>query len=703
MARKGYERPSLKPGRLLLGEQGRYRILKKRGGGAQGLVYRAEKIDTRELVAVKLFSPRDPLSRPRWRSECVRFKNEFKKLHSVIHWNILRATDRGTTQLKGVNVPFAVTEYLPATLGDVLKRSSAGLLRRYSYCAQLSDAIGYLNLRGHTIHRDLKPANILVDRNHVLKVSDLGVAIVKQTRHPVDLYAEKTDPLQHPRFYLTPEQLALAMNPSAYPTPESRYAKLEQSDLFQLGRVCHEILTGVNPIGQLDWASRVHEQLPRYLRTVLQRLLSGESESRLSSDAASEIFHTTFTAYLYYCLRKAERIPSRLQDCLARYFKKNNVVTIKKKWKSDPLASFSYPSYPEGPAPREFGDLCDLGILRPRYDRVTDKFELTALGTDVRDILTKNTAWTRLVGVHSNLHRLPHPMYVDRSDRVLRRPWTQWKPNPYGRHIREFAKISKPEDLRLYVLPPRKTGNRWYVEILGARAKQQVWRGYGPPLLVLDGQTRTSTRERLQKRWPDLALSALKGFSFQSRFYVSLSYLRMRPDAVFADLTREGAATVLLVVQPCLGGTKLGDIDVGLDWILFERCELVGFRNGVPRRAAEDICQKVLRLVRKRAMKLEDEDAGREVNRVNGIAGNVGDVLTESNIAASERDLRSLLSILIFFFKSFRLTIRRRRTGWDLCVEPQEVASRSGAEVMRVRGYRPQPVEQRFAAEYPLV
>jgi len=707
MAPKKYERPSLKPGTLLSGQQGSYRILKRRRGGAQGLVYRAEKIGTRGPVAVKLFSPRDPLSSRKWRSECTRFKNEFKKLRSVIHCNILHAMDRGTKRLKGIDVPFAVIEYLPATLGDVLKKSP-GLLRRYSYCAQLSDAIAYLNLRGHTIHRDLKPANILVDRNHVLKVSDLGVAIVERTAHPADLYSEKTDPFQHPRFYLTPEQFALATNPGAYPTPESRYAKLERSDLFQLGKVCHEILVGINPIGQLDWASRVYDQVPRYLRRVLQKLLSEESDSRLSSDASSEIFHTTFAAHLYYCLRKAERIPRRLQDCLARYFKKTNVVSIRKKWKSDPLAPVSYPRYPEGRAPREFGELCDLGILRLRYDRVTDKYELTALGTDVRDILTENAAWANLVGLHSSLNRMPHPAYIDRPDRVLRKPWTQWKRNPYGRHICEFAKISEPEDLRLYVLPPRKIGNRWYVEILGAEAMQQVWRGFGPPLLVADGPTRTSTLERLQKRWPDLTLSGLKGFSFQSRFYVSRSYLRMRPDAVFADLTREAGATVLLVVEPGLEDTHLeeiglGDVDVGLDWMLLERCEFAGFRDGVPRSAAMDICGKVLRLARGRANKLGDRDAGREVLQADGIGEDVGHMLTGSNIAASERDLRGLISILIFFFKSFRLTIRRRRIDWEVCVEPQQVASRIGREVMRVRGYRPRSVEERFAAEYPVV
>ena len=200
------------PGRLFAA---RFRIVSLLGRGAIGEVYRADDLRLGQPVALKLLttlgpSPSDALQR---------FATEVRLARAIAHPNVCRVFDIGEAE----NWHYLSMEYVDGeTLASL--RDRIGRLppeKALDVARQLCAGLAAAHEHG-VLHRDLKPANIMLDGRGRVRIMDFGLAM-----HP----GERVDRIAGTPAYIAPEQLA-----GKEPT--------ERSDLFSLGLVIYEIVTG---------------------------------------------------------------------------------------------------------------------------------------------------------------------------------------------------------------------------------------------------------------------------------------------------------------------------------------------------------------------------------------------------------------------------------------------------------------------------
>ena len=225
-------------GKLTLQEEqigdsiGRYKLLEKIGEGGFGVVYRAEQREpVRRHVAVKVIKLGMDT-----KSIIARFEAERQALALMDHPNIARVLDGGAT---ATGRPFFVMELVRGVrITDYCEANQLSLQERLTLFIQLCHAIQHAHQKG-IIHRDLKPSNVLVtvqDGKPVPKVIDFGVA--KAIEEPL---TEKTVLTNFHAFIGTP----------AYTSPEQAEMTGSdvdtRSDIYSLGVLLYELLTGVTP------------------------------------------------------------------------------------------------------------------------------------------------------------------------------------------------------------------------------------------------------------------------------------------------------------------------------------------------------------------------------------------------------------------------------------------------------------------------
>ncbi|HEV8524099.1 MAG TPA: tetratricopeptide repeat protein [Terriglobales bacterium] len=252
----------------------RYRVECILGVGGMGTVYKAYDKDLDRLVALKLVRPElvsDPAS-------SQRFKQELLLASKISHKNVLRIHDLG----EAGTTRFISMAYIE---GQDLQRliSSQGRLpveRAAHFARQLCAALEAAHGEG-VVHRDLKPQNILVDQADNIYVSDFGLAKSLES----DVGMTRTGQFLGTPRYMSPEQA------------EGKQVD-HRSDLYALGLILCEMLTGGIPFAPIDSAlqvmlQRIQEkprdpkelspELPDYLARIIRRCLEKNVELRYQS------------------------------------------------------------------------------------------------------------------------------------------------------------------------------------------------------------------------------------------------------------------------------------------------------------------------------------------------------------------------------------------------------------------------------------
>jgi len=219
---------------------GRYEILAELGQGSMGVVYKARDPVLDRVVAIKTINlnlPKDELA-----DYEARFYQEARAAGGLNHANIVTIYDIG----KSGRVAYMAMEFLE---GDELRAIlSAGqplpAVQALDVAWQVAEGLAYAHER-HIVHRDIKPANIMVVRDGLVKITDFGIARMRTN----DVKTMTGMILGSPK-YMSPEQVA------------GKRAD-HRSDLFSLGVVLHEMLTGQAPF----YADSVHGTMYQVLNT----------------------------------------------------------------------------------------------------------------------------------------------------------------------------------------------------------------------------------------------------------------------------------------------------------------------------------------------------------------------------------------------------------------------------------------------------
>jgi eukaryotic-like serine/threonine-protein kinase len=199
---------------------GRYEILEIIGTGATGRVARAHDPMIGRLVAIKLFSKELAKGEAR-----QRFLQEARVVGQLSHPSIMTLHDMGIDE--PTQTPYLVMEYLEGQpLDRILEKGSIPFPKACAWVAEIACALGVAHRKG-VIHGDVKPANVLITNDGRVKLMDFGMA--RLASHDTG-----ASPLLGTPAYWCPEQILGKPQDS-------------RSDLFSLGVVLYEMVTGKRP------------------------------------------------------------------------------------------------------------------------------------------------------------------------------------------------------------------------------------------------------------------------------------------------------------------------------------------------------------------------------------------------------------------------------------------------------------------------
>jgi serine/threonine protein kinase/tetratricopeptide (TPR) repeat protein len=214
---------------------GHYRIFEELGRGGMGVVYRAQDVRLERDVAIK-FLPEQGRDDP---ESVERFRREARAASALNHPAICTIYDIGDE----AGQPFIVMELLEGeTLKQVLDRQTLSASDVLEYGSQIADGLDAAHTK-HIVHRDIKPANIFITRRRQAKLLDFGLAKLHEPG--------RLNPSMGPTRTVDITRAGALLGTVAYMAPEQvRGQPLDaRSDLFSLGVVLYEALTGEHPFG----------------------------------------------------------------------------------------------------------------------------------------------------------------------------------------------------------------------------------------------------------------------------------------------------------------------------------------------------------------------------------------------------------------------------------------------------------------------
>ena len=256
----------------------KYLIQKKIGEGGMSFVYQARDNEYKRDIAIKFLKKGITSS---YIEDIVRFKREVEIVSKFNHPNIIKFYSTGEYQ----NTPYLVTELLEGnSLSDILHNDKKfSIDETIEIIIQLAKVLSYVHNKG-IIHRDIKPANIVLMKNNgknTTKLLDFGLSLVMELSKMKD-----KEKIIGTFGYMSPEATGIMKKPID-----------ERSDLYSLGIVFYQLLTGELPFKGKEVNTLLHElvtkeatpvtriksSIPKVIEEIITKLMSKEQDLRYQS------------------------------------------------------------------------------------------------------------------------------------------------------------------------------------------------------------------------------------------------------------------------------------------------------------------------------------------------------------------------------------------------------------------------------------
>ena len=239
---------------------GAYDVLGKIGKGGMGSVYKAVQPSLNRIVAIKVLA--DEFGDDETSLE--RFKREAKAVALVNHPNVVQIIEMDEAD----GDPYFVMEYVPGTsLDAVMQRRRLSLTEALGVFKEVCKGLQAAH-RQNIVHRDLNPRNVLVSEDlSVVKLADFGISRVEAISR-----AEGTLSTGN-----------IAMGTLHYMAPEQSTGIEDvdhRADIYALGVLLYEMLTGRVPVGRFSLPSQLEEAVPPEVDPLVLRCLSAEPGDR---------------------------------------------------------------------------------------------------------------------------------------------------------------------------------------------------------------------------------------------------------------------------------------------------------------------------------------------------------------------------------------------------------------------------------------
>jgi tRNA A-37 threonylcarbamoyl transferase component Bud32 len=206
---------------------GDYELVEEISRGGMGVVYRAKRKDYKRTVALKMLLDQKRSSR----DDVVRFKHEAEAIARLSHPNIVAIYDLNEAE----GQLFFAMEFIEGeSLEDLLARKRPSAEKSLDMVLVLARALDYAHSEG-IYHRDIKPGNIMIENDTGrIVLTDFGLAVKEEQSRRLTRsgFAMGTP------AYMAPEQCQAQASPAAFDA---------RTDIYQLGAVLYEMLTGVPP------------------------------------------------------------------------------------------------------------------------------------------------------------------------------------------------------------------------------------------------------------------------------------------------------------------------------------------------------------------------------------------------------------------------------------------------------------------------
>ena len=256
---------------------GRYEIVAELGKGAMGVVYRANDPMLNRMVAIKTINTEEAGHEGMAEYE-ARFYTEAKAAGGLNHPNIIIIYDIG----KSGHLVYMAMEYIEGReLRELLAQGQPlAAVQAVDVAAQVAEGLAYAH-QHQVVHRDIKPANIMITPDGRAKIADFGIARMRSSE--------------------TRTQTGVILGSPKYISPEQVVGKRadHRSDIFSLGIILYECLTGATPFNGEGLSALMYQitnhdpappssanpQVPVMLDYIIAKVLAKAPEARYQSAA----------------------------------------------------------------------------------------------------------------------------------------------------------------------------------------------------------------------------------------------------------------------------------------------------------------------------------------------------------------------------------------------------------------------------------